>query len=224
MPTPRNRSGREKFVNTALELLNTHGPEALQARKVATAVGTSTMGVYTYFGGMPGLIAEVAQEGWRRFDAALTLPPTDDPVADLFAMSAAYRRFAVGHPHLYRLMFGSTSAHGINAPSYNMLTMSPEKILKHYPSFAHPMTGAHRAIAAGRFEGSADDPLTVISVAAQMWTLIHGFVMLELAGFFGDDGSAVDLVLAVMTTRLAISLGDPPDRVEQSRQAALQLT
>ena len=41
------------------------------------------MAVYTHFGGMPTLIAEVAEEGLRQFDAALTVPQTDDPVADL---------------------------------------------------------------------------------------------------------------------------------------------
>jgi hypothetical protein len=29
----------------------------------------------------------------------------------------AYRKFAIERPHLYRLMFGGTSAHGIDALS-----------------------------------------------------------------------------------------------------------
>ena len=32
------------------------------------------MAVYTYFGGMPGLIAAVAEEGYAQFDAAMTMP------------------------------------------------------------------------------------------------------------------------------------------------------
>ena len=52
------------------------------------------MMVYTHFGGMWGLIAEVAEEGRRQFDAAITVGETDDPVADLITSGTAYRRFA----------------------------------------------------------------------------------------------------------------------------------
>ena len=63
----------------AVDLLHEHGPDALQTRKIAGAAGTSTMAVYTHFGGMRGLIAEVAAEGLRQFDAALAMPQTADP-------------------------------------------------------------------------------------------------------------------------------------------------
>ena len=89
------RSVRDEMLHAAVDLLDEHGPDALQTRKVAGAAGTSTMAVYTHFGGMRGLIAELAEEGYRQFDAALTVPETDDPVADLFALGAAYRRYAI---------------------------------------------------------------------------------------------------------------------------------
>ena len=72
--------------------------------------------------------AEVAREGLRQFDAALSLEPTDDPVADLLAIGAAYRRYAIDKPHMYRLMFGSTSANGINVPAGNVLNMTVTEI------------------------------------------------------------------------------------------------
>src|SRR6202034_4906460 len=115
---------RQEMLVAAVDLLHEHGPDALQTRKVATAAETSTMALYTHFGGMRGLIAEVAEEGLRQFDAALTVPPTADPVADLFTVGAAYRRYAIERPHLYRLMFGTTSAHGINAPAGNILSLT----------------------------------------------------------------------------------------------------
>ncbi len=58
------------------DILNHDGPDGLQTRKIASAAGTSTMAVYTYFGGMPGLIAAIAEEGLRQFDGAMTMPPT----------------------------------------------------------------------------------------------------------------------------------------------------
>lgn len=214
---------RDELLQAAVGLLDEHGPDALQARKVARAAGTSTMALYTHFGGMRGLIAEVAKEGLRQFDAALTMPPTDDPVADLVATGAAYRRYAIERPHIYRLMFGSTSAHGINAPTRNVLTLPVAEIEQHHPSFAHVVRGVHRCILAGRIGTSRPGPgddTAVVATAAQFWALVHGFVMLELAGYYGDDGAAVVPVLGSMTSNLLVALGDSPDQVARSMRAA----
>lgn len=221
MTSDVQRDVREEMLNAAVALLDEHGPDALQTRKVAGAAGTSTMAVYTHFGGMRGLIAAVAEEGLRRFDAALTVPRTADAVADLFAIGAAYRRHAIERPHAYRLMFGSTSAHGINAPVHNLLTLTVAEIERDYPSFAHVVRGVRRCMAAGRITvGAADDDAAVVATAAQFWALVHGFVMLELAGFYGDDGAAVLPVLTSMNSNLLVALGDSPERVSRSLQAA----
>jgi AcrR family transcriptional regulator len=210
------------MLQAAIALLDEHGPDALQTRKVASAAGTSTMAVYTHFGGMRALIAEVAEEGVRQFDAALTVPQTADPVTDLFVAGAAYRRYAIEHPHMYRLMFGSTSAHGINAPAGNVLTLTVAEIEQHAPSFARLVRAVHRSILAGRITAcSADDDAAVVATASQFWALIHGFVMLELAGYYGNDGVAVVRVLGSMTSNLLVALGDSPERVNESLQAAL---
>ncbi len=217
------RGVREEMLLAAVGLLHEHGPDALQTRKVAGAAGTSTMAVYTHFGGMRGLIAEVAAEGLNEFDVALTVRQTADPVADLFAIGAAYRRYAIKHPHMYRLMFGSTSAHGINAPAANVLTLTVAEIERDYPSFAHVVRGVHRCTLAGRIgAGSPDDDEAVVATAAQFWALIHGFVMLELAGYYGDDGAAIAPVLGSMTSKLLVALGDSPERVERSRHSAMR--
>ena len=224
MTSETQRSVRDEMLHAAVGLLNEHGPDALQTRKVAGQAGTSTMAVYTHFGGMRALIAAVAEEGLRQFDAALTVPLTDDPVADLFVIGAAYRRYAIARPHMYRLMFGSTSAHGINAPAQNVLTQTVAQIEQRYPSFAHVVRVVHRCLLAGRISaGSSDDDATVVSTAAQFWALIHGFVMLELAGYYGNDGSAVAPVLGAMTSNLLVALGDSPERVAESLHSAIRM-
>ncbi|OBH81700.1 TetR/AcrR family transcriptional regulator [Mycobacterium scrofulaceum] len=211
------RSVRDEMLRAAVDLLHEDGPDALQTRKVAGAAGTSTMALYTHFGGMRGLIAEVAEEGLRQFDAALAVPETDDPVADLFVIGAAYRHYAIKHPHMYRLMFGSTSAHGINAPAGNVLTLTVAEIERDIPSFAHVVGAMRRSILAGRISVCApDDDPTIVATAAQFWSQVHGFVMLELAGFYGDDGAAVTPVLVSMLTNLLVALGDSTERVRLS--------
>jgi AcrR family transcriptional regulator len=217
------RNVRAELLHAAVAILNEDGPDALQTRKIAGAAGTSTMAVYTHFGGMSGLIAAVADEGLRQFDVALTMPPTSDPVADLVATGIAYRRYAIERPHMYRLMLGSTSAHGINAPARDLLTLTVAEINDHYPSFAHVVRGVHRCMLAGRIaEGSASDDATVVAIAAQFWSSIHGFVMLELAGFYGAQGSAVGPVLASLMANLLVSLGDSPERVRKSQRLAVR--
>ena len=171
---------------------------------------------------MPGLIAAGAEEGLRQFDAAMTMPATADPVADLMATGVAYRRYAIERPHMYRLMFGSTSAHGINAPAHNVLTLSLAEIDDQHPSFAHVVRGVHRSMQAGRIAGSSTDEATVVAVAAQFWASVHGFVMLELAGYYGAKGNAVGPVLAALTTNLLIALGDSPEKARESQQASIQ--
>jgi AcrR family transcriptional regulator len=221
--SPTERNVRAELLGAAVQILNEEGPDALQTRKIAAAAGTSTMAVYTHFGGMPTLIAAVAEEGLSQFDAALTVGPTSDPVADLMATGIAYRRFAIERPHMYRLMFGSTSAHGINAPAHDVLTLSLAEINAHYPSFAHVVRGVHRCMLAGRITaGSASDDATVVAVAAQFWASIHGFVMLELAGYYGEQGSATGPVLGALTTNLLLSLGDSRERVRKSQRSAAQ--
>jgi AcrR family transcriptional regulator len=223
MTSQAERNVRAELLHAAVAILDEDGPDALQTRKIAGAAGTSTMAVYTHFGGMPALIAAVADEGLRQFDAALTMPPTSDPVADLMATGIAYRRYAIERPHMYRLMFGSTSAHGINAPAHDLLTLTVAEINDHYPSFAHVVQGVHRCMLAGRIvAGSASNDATVVAVAAQFWSSIHGFVMLELAGFYGAQGSAIGPVLGSLTTNLLISLGDSPERVRESQRLAVQ--
>src|SRR5688572_8486617 len=103
-PDPRVRV---QLVEAAAQLLATGGRQAVTARRVAAEVGASTQAVYTHFGGMDELLAEIWREGFKRFGAALDEPAvTGDPVADWMVQGWGYRRFALRDRHLYRVMFG----------------------------------------------------------------------------------------------------------------------
>jgi AcrR family transcriptional regulator len=220
MNSPTDRTMREELLHAAVGLLDDHGPDALQSRKVSSAAATSTMAVYTHFGGMRGLIAAVAEEGRRQFDIAVAVPDTDDPVADMFFCGIAYRTFAIERPHLYRLMFGSTSSHGIDAPGRNLLTMTIAEIRVEYAAFGRLVHIVQRCMQAGRISvGSADDETVVITTSSQLWAPIHGFVMLELAGYYGDGVAALP-VLGAIIGNLLVALGDSPELLMESLAAA----
>src|SRR3989337_3832847 len=75
---------RRRLLEAAALLLAEDGPDALTARRLAKAAGTSTMAVYTHFGGMPALVKEIVAEGFARLDEhQATVPHTDDPLAEL---------------------------------------------------------------------------------------------------------------------------------------------
>lgn len=61
------------------------------------------MAVYTHFGSMSGLVREVMREGFERFKARTdVVVPSDDPVADLYAICRVYQEFARAEPHVRR--------------------------------------------------------------------------------------------------------------------------
>lgn len=211
---------RQMLIAAAIDLLNTDGPESVQIRKVAAAARTSTMSVYKHFGGMQGLVTAVAEEGLRRFGAAQAAAgQTDDPIADFMVTGLAYRQFALDNPHMCRLMFGVTSAHGINAPSRSMFDTTTASPM--HPSAEYLFRCVQRSMAAARIDGSPDDLSIVLLTAAKFWTMIHGFVMLELAGFWGTHDNA-GRILASITTDLFVALGDSREKVYES--AALTLS
>src|SRR5271169_1270063 len=96
---------RERIINTAARLLATEG--TVSARRLARQLGTSTMVVYTHFGGMDELSRQVMRQGFEGFGTELDRGAvTDDAVADWMTYLWTYRRFARREPHLYAVMFG----------------------------------------------------------------------------------------------------------------------
>jgi AcrR family transcriptional regulator len=208
---------RGRLIEAGIRLLEQHGPQALQARKVAAEVGTSTMAVYTHFGGMAGLIDAIAGEAFVRFGRALTeVPQTDDPVADFLAMGIAYRRFALANPQRYQLIFGIGSP-GDSTDRTDMTVTGtaiarPDRAV----SFEALVTVVRRMTGAGRIRDDGELP-----IAGRMWSVIHGAVTLELAGFFGREGHGPVQVLAPMMIDLLVGMGDDRDAATQSMTAAV---
>lgn len=200
---------RSRLVAAAVALLADEGPGVLQARRLAREVDASTMSVYHYFGGMPQLLAAVIEEGFRRLDARLgSVPATDDPVADIGRLALAYREVARDNPHLYDLMFGLSAPGGHRPEEHNPPTGGGHAVSQR--AYAHLITAAARAMRAGRLR--QQDPE---SVAAQLWSMLHGYVTLELAGHL-DQLDGTTQVLIPMGTNLLVGLGDTPDHAAHS--------
>jgi len=203
----RSEQTRAQLVEAAIRLLGQGGTAALQARKLAAEIGASTMAVYTYFDGMSGLTAAVVREGFRRLTENMAaVGQTDDPVADLYRLALAYRRTAVQHPELFTLMFREAGAQGHSVR--DLAGSTPE--IEAANSFRHLVAATERAISAGRLRGEP------VSVAAQTWSALHGYVTLELLGHFGAGDRGTAEVMAPLVTTLMIGLGDTPEAAQAS--------
>jgi AcrR family transcriptional regulator len=197
---------RDRLLAAAIRLLASDGPDALQARRLATEVGMSTMAVYTHFGGMGQLIMEVMREGFIRFGRRMEeVPRSDDPVADLLGLGLAYRDHALDNPQLYRLMFGVTPPRGRQGGKDLVVATIANDLPEGQAAFAQLVTTVTRVIEAG---GTCEEEPA--SAAAQIWSAIHGYVLLEIAGFFGD-GDPVERYLLPLGTKLAVGIGASPE-------------
>lgn len=192
MPSPQrlSRDVRRDLLEAAALLLDDEGPQALTARRLAAAAGTSTMALYTHFGGMPALVREIVVEGFARLAAhTREVPSTDDPIADLLALTAAYRANARENPHLYSVMFGATQLGGYR--------LAPQDAEIGTYTFAILSDAVARAMAAGELRDGDPD-----LVAHQLWSAMHGFVMLEIADMHLDRDDPAQEVLIPMVAHL----------------------
>ncbi|MGZ8801760.1 MAG: TetR/AcrR family transcriptional regulator [Mycobacterium sp.] len=204
---------RDSLIEAGVRILERDGLSALSARNVAAETGTSTMAVYTHFGGMAGLLDAIAVEVFARFTQALTeVPETDDPVADFLAMGLAYHRFGLANPARYQLIFGTSSPASIAAYRADLtVTGSATKRTEWANSFGTLRRAVHRMIVAGRIR--ADDEL---AVAGRLWSINHGAVMLEMAGFFGHEGHGLTQILGPLIIDTLVGMGDDREAATQS--------
>jgi AcrR family transcriptional regulator len=199
---------RVHLVEAAAQLLATGGRDAVTARRVAAAVGASTQAVYTHFGGMDELLAEIWREGFRRFGRALDEPAvTEDPVADWMAQGWGYRRFALRDRHLYRVMFGE----GLVA-----FRLNDERDREAASAtFLSLLTRIERCVEAGRWR--VHDLYTAGEV---VWAGVHGHCTIELSGYFGHLDRDPVATYETSLRHAALGFGDAPGDADRSLRRA----
>jgi AcrR family transcriptional regulator len=157
------RSARaEEVVAAARRLLEEEGVEALTMRRLAEQVGIKAPSLYKHLPDKTALeaaiIATGLEEAAATFETALDGAAGDGAGAALPALAAAYREFALAHPHLYRLMH--------NGPLPR----------QHLPAGVEDRAAAPLLQAAGSRARTR-----------AVWAFAHGMVMLELDQRFPPD-------------------------------------
>ena len=201
VPKVADPAVRAALIEQAARITAEEGRDALTLRRLAKEVGASTMAVYTHFGGMDDLRREVRREGFARLLAHIDeVDDTDDPVADLFALGAAYYRNGTTNPNLYRAMF-------MDGP------VDDQDCTVGLDTFAHLVRAVGRCMAAGRLDQADPDHL-----ATQLWVVQHGVVALHLATML-PPGQAL-AALHSAGSNLLLAFGDSPAALARSARGA----
>jgi AcrR family transcriptional regulator len=146
-----------EIVSTALALLEEHGTEGLTMRRLADQLGIRAPSLYKHLASKTELETAVIAIGFEDLAAALeqaagSSGQRDGPGQRLTALGTAYREFALGRPHLYRLMTERPLAREL------------------LPAGLEERAAAPLVTAVG------GDP----DVARAAWAFAHGMIMLEL--------------------------------------------
>jgi AcrR family transcriptional regulator len=188
---------RSALIEAAARLIAVEGGSALTLRRVAEEVGTSTMAIYTYFGGMSELRRAVRREGYARLAAQVaSVEESDDPVADLAMLGRVYYENAIGNPPLYRAMFMEQPLDQTDAATGSETRDSL-------------VAAIQRCIDAGRFA-----PAEAEDLAREFWALGHGGVTLQLAQLMSPEQAQRCLAGAML--KLFRAYGDDADAVTNS--------
>jgi AcrR family transcriptional regulator len=165
-PAPERDGLRERLVDAGLELLDRHGPAELTVRRIAEAAGTSTMGVYTKFGGRTGILEAIYRRGFELLREALgAVPPTRTPSAT----SSTWRWPAGASRSPTRPCMRSCSSGRCRTSTS---TLRAEVLDTTFGL----LIGAVQRVAAQRALPDGDPVHTSVLV----WCLAHGMVSLEL--------------------------------------------
>jgi AcrR family transcriptional regulator len=152
--TPRAK----EIVQTARQLLEREGPDALSMRRLAAQLGIRASSIYEHLRDKQALEAALISVGFEE-QAELFAQAVHRSDAPIAALAAAYRDFARRQPNLYRLM--------AERPLRRDLLAS----------------GVEEAAAMPLLDATGGDR----ERARAIWAFAHGMVMLELNQRFPPD-------------------------------------
>ncbi|MDV7133840.1 TetR/AcrR family transcriptional regulator [Williamsia muralis] len=213
-PSEPTDSARDRLIRSTVDLLAESGPEQLKVRTITDAAGVSTIAVYHHFGGLKELLQAVVAHGYADLAAAMKAASQADadPGVQLFAIALSTRSVAQSNAHLYDMMFG-LSTRG----TYRYVGSPENKPASGFATaYAVLVEACERLAQSGRV--SVNDSS---QIAAELWSAVHGFVTLEMAGHFAHFADPVSMVLRPMAVNHFVGMGDQRAQAESSADRAM---
>jgi AcrR family transcriptional regulator len=171
-PRLHDQETERELLAAAEALLASEGTEGLTVRRLAEAAGTTSRAIYSLFGDKDGLVRRLFREAFVVLASDLAARSlTDDSRRDLVEAGAqGFRRWALAHPQLFRLVFEA------RPPA---VAPEPEDSQAGLEAFEQLLIRVRRCREAGLI-GPAPDPVVAMSFHA----LCEGLASVELRGRF----------------------------------------
>jgi AcrR family transcriptional regulator len=164
---------REALIKAARELIAEKGPAGFTFADAARSAGVSPAAPYRHFRDREALLADVAREGFGRFEAMLSTgwnKGKPDPITAFYNVGRAYLAFARAEPAYYAAMFESGLPPDLNAE----LRVAGDK------AFAVLRTAAETLVS--MLPAGNRPPALMMSL--HIWAMAHG-----IASLFGRGDS-----------------------------------
>ena len=192
---------REALIQAARELIKEKGPGGFTFADAARSAGVSPAAPYRHFRDREALLADVAREGFARFEAMLSTGwngGRPDPLTAFNNVGRAYLAFARAEPAYYAAMFESGLPPDLN----------PEMRAAGEKAFGVLRTAAESLVA--MLPAGKRPPSLMMSL--HVWAMAHGIASLFGRGDAGRRSlpmSAEELLESAMLVYLR-GLGFPP--------------
>ena len=162
---------REALIRAALHLIAEKGPAGFTFAEAARSAGVSPAAPYRHFRDRDDLLADVARQGFTRFEAMLGRAWNDglpDPLTAFGHVGKAYLAFARTEPAYYSAMFES----GLPLDAHPDLQQAGDR--------AFAILKAAADAVCRRLPAEHGPP--PLMVALHMWSLAHGIAALFSRG------------------------------------------
>lgn len=169
---------REALVLNGLALMEATGDTAFSLRELSRQVGVSANAAYRHFASKDDLLTAIAVYGFQQLVSAQAQAVQDstNPRDGFLTAGVSYVRFARQHPALFRLMFGRFAVTHRNEELSAVAQLAYEGM---------------RYSTALALNKALDDPSLMV-LATQAWSLVHGLSHLIIDGQFDASTDDID--------------------------------
>jgi AcrR family transcriptional regulator len=164
---------RERILDATLRQLEATGsPESVTIASVVAEAGCTPPSLYHYWPTRDRLLEEASRRGWAGFRASQSGAVADerDPVRRLRSRARAYLDFALARPALFRVLFLTAPAQGVELPPAGLDDTIRSANTNALDDLVADVSAA---VAVGALR--ADDPFVA---ALALWSAMHGVAAL----------------------------------------------
>lgn len=173
---------RDALIAAGMAMLNQHSKQELSLRQLARDAGVSATAVYRHFPDKESLLHALATLGFAMMGEAQSKAASNaatSKTAAFAATGAAYVRFALAHPALFRLMFAS-------APPRDLFSLPDHEI-------SEPLRLLRANVTAIAPPGTPAGTKRIIAIRA--WSLVHGLAILAIENVITLDEATIEGVV-----------------------------